>query len=100
MDFAAKLETILRELPLEDIRVRVIPGDRHGLRYLAGVISPSFAAMSDAARQSLVYGQVLDRLDESEQRRVEFIYTETPEEFATPLDEPAGIAPIPGPSAT
>ncbi len=89
MDFAEKLETILRELPLDDIEVRIIPGDRHSLRYLASVVSPSFAAMSDADRQSLVWGQILDRLDESEQRRVEFVYTETPEEYATPLEEPA-----------
>ena len=85
MDFAEKLRSILKDLPLLDVEVRLMEGDEYHDRYLATVTSPGFASLTDAERQAMVWGQVLERLDETEQRRVEFVWTETPEEaLATP----------------
>lgn len=86
MEFPEKLEALFQELPLEDVRVRIVPADPHRLRYLVTVLSPSFAAMDDSERLDLVWGQVLDRLDDSDQRRIEFLHTETPEETVTSPD--------------
>ena len=59
-------------------RVQVEPSG--GGRFVADVTSPSFADIPEELHQELVWGKILEKLDDSEQRRVEFVLTPSPEE--------------------
>ena len=80
--FPEKLKEALEELgtegQLKGIKVEVEPSG--GGRFVADVTSPSFADIPEELHQELVWGKILERLDDSEQRRVEFIFTPSPEE--------------------
>lgn len=83
--FAEKLREVLEELEkegrLKQIKVEVEPSG--GGRFVADVTSPSFAEIPEELHQELVWGKILERLDDSEQRRVEFIFTPSPGEEIT-----------------
>ena len=52
---------------------------------------PSFADIPEEIRQDMVWGKILEKLDDYEQRRVEFIFTPSPQEEITsrePLRSP------------
>jgi hypothetical protein len=75
MKFPEKMTAAFKELEkehqLKDLSVEIVPTDSY--RFLAIVRSESFEKIPDYARQDLVWGKVLERFDDSEQRRIEFI---------------------------
>src|SRR5262249_20949491 len=77
MTFPEKLTAALKELEKEDnlkeLSVEVIPSDNY--RFVAIVTSDSFEEIPDYIRQDLVWGKVLEKFDDYEQRLVEFIDT-------------------------
>lgn len=79
-DFASRFEQCLRGLDLDGLRIRVYPADRANYRYFASVVSDTFEGKDEAWRQSQVWGRILDSLDDADQRRVEFVYTDAPSE--------------------
>ena len=80
--FPEKLKAVLGELEkegrLKGMKVEVEPSG--GGRFVADVPSPSFADIPEELHQELVWGKILEKLDDSEQRRVEFVFTPTPED--------------------
>ena len=44
--------------------------------------TPAFETMDEYDRQLLVWGKILEKLDDQEQRRVEFVHTTAPSERA------------------
>ncbi len=90
--FPDKLKEALEELETEGrltgMKVEVEPSG--GGRFVADVTSPSFADIPEAFRQDMVWGKILERLDDSEQRRVEFVFTPSPEKITSgePLRRP------------
>jgi hypothetical protein len=91
MTFPEKLTQAFKELEeehqLKELSVEVIPSD--GYRFVAIVTSPSFEEIPDYIRQDLVWGKVLEKFDDFDQRLVEFIYTPSPsEEREEAADEP------------
>jgi hypothetical protein len=91
--FPDKLKEVLEELEKEGrlraMKVGVEPSGSG--RFVADVTSPMFAEIPEAIRQNMVWGKILEKLDDSEQRRVEFIFTPSPEEEITsgePLRRP------------
>jgi hypothetical protein len=83
--FPEKLKDMLEELEtegrLKQMKVQVEPSG--GGRFVADVTSPSFADIPEELHQELVWGKILEKLDDSEQRRVEFVFTPSPEEELT-----------------
>lgn len=79
-DFDIRFEKCLRGLALDNPRIRVYPADYAEYKYFGSIVSPSFEGMNEAKRQSLVWGQILESLDDDDQRRVEFVYTDAPSE--------------------
>jgi hypothetical protein len=75
------LEELETEGRLKHMRVQVEPSG--GGRFVADVTSPSFADIPEELHQELVWGKILEKLDDSEQRRVEFVFTPSPEEELT-----------------
>lgn len=77
MKFPEKLTAAFKELEkehqLEELTVEIIPSDNY--RFVAIVSSESFEKIPDYARQELVWGKVLEKFDDYEQRLVEFIDT-------------------------
>lgn len=60
----------------------------HPYKFLVYVVSSSFETMDEGERQSLVWEQVFRILNEFEQERIEYIYTESPSEVES--HDPAG----------
>ncbi|MFV8752108.1 hypothetical protein ACNOYE_16295 [Nannocystaceae bacterium ST9] len=50
------------------------------MKWVAIVVSESFAPLDEDERQSAVWGLILDNLPDHEQTLVEFVFTSTPEE--------------------
>ena len=77
MTFPEKLTAAFKELEkehqLEDLSVEIIPSDNY--RFVAIVTSESFEKIPDYVRQDLVWGKVLEKFNDYEQRLVEFIDT-------------------------
>jgi hypothetical protein len=93
MTFPEKLTEALMELErdggLKELKVEVEPSG--SARFVAYVTSPSFDEIPDYARQSMVWGKILERLSDSEQRLVEFVFTPSSldeEEFDEPPPKP------------
>jgi hypothetical protein len=80
--FPEKLKAVLEELEkvgrLNGMKVEVEPSG--GGRFVADVTSPSFADIPEELHQELVWGKILEKLDDSEQRRVEYVFTPSPED--------------------
>jgi hypothetical protein len=77
--FRDKLRRCLEGLNLQQpTTIQILDGD-YG-KFLAIIISPTFENMDDGDRQELVWGQVLDHLDQEEQGWIEFLYTYAPSE--------------------
>jgi hypothetical protein len=80
MTFPEKLTAAFKELEkehqLKEVTVEVIPSDNY--RFVAIVTSESFEKIPDYIRQDLVWGKVLEKFDDYEQRLVEFIDTPAP----------------------
>jgi hypothetical protein len=93
MRFPEKLKELLKELEqyhqLKGMNVDVEPSG--GGRFVAVVTSLSFADIPEEARQDLVWGKVMEKLNDYEQRLVEFI--DTP----SPLEERSSGEPLPRP---
>ncbi|HZW30628.1 MAG TPA: hypothetical protein VFF52_07980 [Isosphaeraceae bacterium] len=89
MTFPEKLTAALKELEtedqLKDLKVEVIPSG--GYRFVVIVTSPSFEDIPDYIRQEMVWGKVLERLDNYEQRSVEFIDTPSPSDEQAEVDD-------------
>jgi hypothetical protein len=82
MGFREKLTEVLKELgrerSLKDFDVEIQPS---GLgKFVAIVRSESFNEIPEHLRQDLVWAKVIRRLDDDEQRSVEFIHTPAPSE--------------------
>lgn len=52
-------------------------------KFLVYVLSPTFEGLDEGERQEIVWEQVFKCLDEDEQERIEFIFTEAPSEVAS-----------------
>jgi hypothetical protein len=93
MTFPEKLREALKELEkeqnLKELSVEVIPSGSY--RFVAIVTSDSFEEIPDYIRQDLVWGKVLEKFDDYEQRQVEFIDTPSPSDD----QEEAGEEPPP-----
>jgi hypothetical protein len=84
--FTDKLRSCL-EGYLQDPQVSAIPSGY--TKVMGVVVSPAFETMNEAERQELVWDRVLRTFDESEVKRIEFIYTDAPSEVGPlPEDEP------------
>ena len=81
-----RLTETLKGLNLENPEIRISPPDGHSYRIMGVLISPSFETMDEGERQEMVWGRVLATLDQEDQDRIEFIYTDAPSErmSATP----------------
>jgi len=93
MSFPEKLKEVLQELEkegqLKAMKVEVEPSGSG--RFVAYVTSPSFADIPDYIQQDMVWGKILEKLSDSEQRLVEFVFTPAlfeEEEFSEPLPKP------------
>ncbi len=73
------LEQALRQLSLPDLRVAV---HVDGRRFTAVVTTPAFTDMDEAERQRIVWGHLREKFSDHELVRVEFIFTNSPEEEA------------------
>lgn len=82
----SRLREVLAEVAGPDGKVEIWVD---GSRFQARVISPRFRRKSDGLRQEMIYEALLTKLDEAQQRRVEFVDTETPEECARALKREA-----------
>jgi hypothetical protein len=80
MEFRDKVKKVLEELQLPGLEVE-IESEEFG-RVVAEVLTPAFETMPDYERQELVWGKILERLDDQEQGRVEFVHTTAPSERA------------------
>jgi len=82
MKFPEKLKEVLMELEqernLKELNVEVQPSG--GGRFVAIVRSPSFERILPHFRQNLVWGKILEKLDDYEQRLVEYVHTPAPSE--------------------
>lgn len=78
MSLNTKLKEVLEGMELQEPRVEVSSTDRG--KVLATVVSPSFVGLNEARRQELVWQEVLDRMLPEDQIRIEFIFTNAPEE--------------------
>lgn len=87
-----KLQVVLRELNIAEPTIRVFPSDSFHL--MAQVVSRSYETMDEAERQRMVWNLLHRKLDDHEQRRVEFVYTDAPSEL-DPQDDPE---PLPAPA--
>src|SRR4051812_30946209 len=76
----AKVKKALEGMDLVDPVVKIL--ENRGSRVLASVVSPSFEAMDEADRQSMVWGRLIDELGDHDSRLVEFVYTDSPLEIA------------------
>ena len=82
-NFALRLETTLRALPIESPEIRVYPADPAKYKYFGSVTSRSFEGLDDGRRQAMVWDQILNTIDDEDQRRIEFVYTHAPSERIT-----------------
>ncbi len=93
MGFPEKLKDVLKELEkdgqLNEVNVEVEPSG--GGRFVAEVTSASFTDIPEEIRQDLVWGKILEKLDDYEQRLVEFVFT------ASPLEKHNSGEPLPRP---
>jgi hypothetical protein len=78
MRFRNKVKKVLEEIELPNLEVE-IESEEFG-RVVAEVLSPAFETMPEYERQELVWGKLLERLDDYEQTRVEFVHTTAPSE--------------------
>jgi acid stress-induced BolA-like protein IbaG/YrbA len=85
MEFRDKVKKVLEEIELPGLEVE-IESEELG-RVVAEVISPAFETMDEFDRQGLVWEKILERLDDQEQRRVEFVHTTAPSERAEASSE-------------
>lgn len=74
-----KLKTVLSNLPVKIDGVRVAPSNSYLV--VAWIVSPSYETMDEAERQAMVWNHIHRALDDNEQRRVEFVYTDAPSEL-------------------
>jgi acid stress-induced BolA-like protein IbaG/YrbA len=81
-----QLAEALTNLPFEPSRVAVYPD---GLRLVAVVVSPAFVKLDEAERQRLVWNYLHQRFDVRELARIEFVFTNTPQEDAE-IEDAAG----------
>jgi hypothetical protein len=79
MTFPERLTAAFKELEkehqLEGLTIEVIPDS---YRFVVVIRSESFEKIPDYVRQDLVWGKVLEKFDDNEQRLVEFIDTPAP----------------------
>jgi acid stress-induced BolA-like protein IbaG/YrbA len=80
MKFKEKVRKVLEELELPGLEVEIEPGS--GNRVVAEVVSDAFEGMYEHDRQDIVWRKLLDKLDDYEQTRVEFVHTTAPSERA------------------
>jgi len=89
--FPEKLKEVLMELEternLKGLNIEVQPSG--GGRFVAVVRSPSFEEIPEYLRQDLVWEKILEKLNDYEQRLVEFVHT------LAPPDEEADSEPPP-----
>ena len=74
-----KLKTVLADLPIQVDLVKVAPSN--AFLVIAQIVSPNYEGMDEAERQSMVWNHIHRALDDEEQRRVEFVYTDAPSEL-------------------
>ncbi len=79
-DFDRRLEASLRGLKLDAPIIRVLPADSAKYKCFADIISETFEGMDEAERQAIAWGRILETLDDEDQRRIEFMYTDAPSE--------------------
>ena len=89
MTFPEKLSEALKELEkehhLKELTIEVIPSGSY--RFVAIVTSESFEEIPYHLRQDLVWGKILEKFDDYEQRQVEFIDTPSPSDEQEEVSE-------------
>jgi acid stress-induced BolA-like protein IbaG/YrbA len=78
MEFRDKVKEVLEEIDLPDLEVEIESEERG--RVVAEVLSTAFETMEEYDRQKIVWHKLLERLDDYEQTRVEFVHTTAPSE--------------------
>lgn len=78
-----KLEAALRELTLGEPKVEVSGSPM----FVATVTSGSFAAHSEAARQSIVWKHLREKISPDELTQIEFVFTNVPGEDSSDAEE-------------
>ncbi len=78
MNYEKKIRRIFEELEVDHPEVIIHQGD--GYRVEVVVISPSFAAMDEGDRQSLVWSKILNELTDEEQGSIDTVFTFSPAE--------------------
>jgi hypothetical protein len=78
MRFPEQLEQVLQQLPLRELRVRIVNPD--AFQCIVVLVSPDFEAMDEADRQSLVWGHLSKAFTWEELSQIEFIFTDSPAE--------------------
>lgn len=76
---AERLREALAKLNLKDANITIEGEPGH---LVASIVSPEFAGIEDADRQSRAWGLLLNELTEFELNEVEFVFTSTQEELA------------------
>jgi acid stress-induced BolA-like protein IbaG/YrbA len=79
MKLKDKVKRVLEALPLSKLEVE-FESDT-GYRIIAVVTSKDFEGMDEAERQRIVWAQLMDHLDDREQREIEFVHTMAPSEM-------------------
>lgn len=80
IDFEDRFLECLKGLELDEPKIRAYPAGPGKYKYFGVVISRTFEGMNEADRQEIVWRRILDTLDDADQRRVEFVYTDAPSE--------------------
>lgn len=80
-----RLRNVLAAIP--GVETVLIHEDEH--RFVARVLASRFEAMEDVDRQAEIYEVLMRELTLDELRRVAFVFTDTPREYAEPIVETA-----------
>lgn len=94
-DFPERFRACLESVAVSSAVVRVFSADSGDYQYFGKLVSPDFEGMNEAERQRLVWDRILERLDERDQERVAFVYTDAPSEIG---DYPIPVTPVGSPS--
>lgn len=75
---AERLRELLRQLPgVEEV---VVTED--GRRFVAAVVARRFEGVDEGVRQNEVWAHLFKELTPEQRRRIEFVFTDTPQERA------------------
>lgn len=74
-----ELEKFMRRLPVTDVFVRIEGEEGH---WTPVVVSPDYAHQEEDERRATVWRHILDNLTEAQRAELEFVFTDSPTEYA------------------